>query len=216
MKLWKKGKKVVALLTHHTDAVNHTLQSTETALVSYLDGLPDPDQTLNAAVDRAESEADLIRREIQKTLYAGAYLPRLREDIFHLVDQVDRIADTAESCSDFFTIQHPEIPPEYKDAFRELIQMTLGNFEPFRQAMRVYFKPKGKLDEVLEYCEEASKMESLVDRQEEILSTQIFSSNLDLAHKMHLQGCVKKITHLSDCTEDAADLLMRVAIKSVV
>jgi len=35
-------------------------------------------------------------------MYSGAYLPLLREDILHLLEQLDKIADGAESCCDFF------------------------------------------------------------------------------------------------------------------
>ena len=162
MKLWKKEKKVVDLIMRHVAAIQDTLEAAGSALNQYLDGKTDQ-ADLNKEVDRLESKADDLRREIQNTLYAGAYLPNLREDVFQLVEALDDIADASESCVDFFSNQRPEIPDEFAADFRKLVKAAEKNFAPLEEAVGAYFKPKGKLKDLREHCSKVGSEESKTD-----------------------------------------------------
>jgi len=90
-------------------------------------------------VDQIESETDSVRREIIGKLYSGAYLPSLRSDILHLVEHMDKIADGAEACCDFFLDQRPEIPQEMKSNFFTIMERSISTFCPLKRSGRFIF-----------------------------------------------------------------------------
>ena len=52
--------------------------------------------------DNIESNADLVRYDLRDKLYSGAYLPLLQEDIYKLIESIDKVANAGEACCDFF------------------------------------------------------------------------------------------------------------------
>ena len=60
----------------------------------------------------------------------------------------------------------------------------------------------------------ASGME--VDEIEEEFTRALFASDLEMAKKLHLKQMLRDLVHITDVTEDAADALDVVAIRSVV
>jgi uncharacterized protein Yka (UPF0111/DUF47 family) len=59
-------------------------------------------------------------------------------------------------------------------------------------------------------------MESELDEVEWQLSQRIFSTELDLAHKMHLRQLIDVIVAISDIAEDAAEVLETLVVKKQV
>jgi predicted phosphate transport protein (TIGR00153 family) len=99
MFFFKKEKEVVELLLKHLDVVEECLTTGIKTIQTYLKGNTREANDLAKQVDKIESKADLIRYEIRDKLYAGAYLPRLREDIYRLVVAVDEVEISGETCS---------------------------------------------------------------------------------------------------------------------
>jgi len=216
MRIFKKEKKVVSLVKHHLEAVESCVETVADALEHYVQGdLTEAEKRARQAND-AESEADGFHREIRDALFSGAYLPLIREDIHHLVESVDRVANGAEDCSDFFLGQRPEIPGEMRAAFIDIVRVSFGIVNPLTEALSVYFKPKGKMEDVRAHTKEVSRQESIVDTKEWDLTREIFSSALDLSHKLHLKLALDHIVEVPDRAEDAADRLELTGLKSVI
>ena len=55
-------------------------------------------------IHKTESEADTVRRKIELMLYQGAFLPIYREDYIVLLELIDKVANMAESASDFILL----------------------------------------------------------------------------------------------------------------
>ena len=138
MFLFKKEKEVVDLLLKHLDVVEVCLTTGIKTIQTYLKGDTKEAKELAKEVDKIESEADLIRYEIRDKLYAGAYLPRLREDIYRLVEAVDEVVNAGETCSDFFLNQRPVIPEELKVMFRPQSRNPWALFLPLSIRLRVF------------------------------------------------------------------------------
>ncbi len=161
-------------------------------------------------VDRLESEADGVLREIMATLHQGAFLPILRKDIFRLAYAVDKVANAAESFCDFCLSQRPDIPASLRPAF---LDITLANIEMFpllRQAVEIIklgsFGWAGESDSPFPgLLTRISMEESNIDDLEWKLTRDIFRSDLPLANKMHLHELLNHINRISDLIEDAAD-----------
>ncbi len=216
MKIFKKEKKVVALVKQHLEAVELCVETVADTLEHYVLGDLTKAEERAQQADDAESMADDFRSEIRDTLFSGAYLPLIREDIHHLVESVDWVANGAENCSDFFLGQQPEIPEELREAFIDIVRASFGIVKPLTKALSIYFKPKGKVKDVRAHTKEVGEQESIVDAKEWELTRAIFGSSLDLAHKLHLKLALDQIVDVPDRAEDAAERLELTGLKSVI
>jgi predicted phosphate transport protein (TIGR00153 family) len=215
MKIFKKEQKVVDLALEYLEVSTQCVASGEQAVSSYLAGKLGSASEIRQDVRQLEARADELRRAIGDMLYSGAYLPLIRGDIYSLVDCFDRVPNAAEACATFFISERPDVPDEYVEAFRDILGTSFGTIHPLREAVKEFFDPKGRLEDVRAHTVKTSVEESIVDDSEWELTNAIFDSPLDLARKLHLRKALERIVHVSDRAEDAGDQLGLVAVKSV-
>lgn len=216
MLLFKKEKKVIELILKHLDTVEESMKTSLRSIDFYL-----KDDISHAKVHARnarslESEADLIRHDIRDQLYSGAYLPLLREDIYKLVESIDKVSNAGEACCDFFLNQRPPVPEEMRPHFLAVAKDSLGIIDLLKLAVLCYFKGECKIEVVREHTKEVGLQESRVDKLEWDLTKEIFTSSLDYAHKLHLKLCLDSIVEASDRAEDAADQLELATLKAMV
>ncbi len=212
---FKKEKEVVGLITQHLDKVELCLSTALKTLRTYLKGDTSEAKALALEVDAIETQADLIGYDIRDKLYSGAYLPLLREDIYKLVEGIDKVANAAESCCDFFLNQRPAIPDELKSDFLVAIQESLGIIAPLKRSVLCFLKGQCPIEVVRADTKEVGVKESELDLIEWDLTRDIFTSSLDYSHKIHLKLCLDTIVEVSDRAEDAADQLELTTLKSM-
>ena len=216
MFFYKKEKEVVGLLIKHVDIVEECLATGIKTIQTYLKGEMREAKDMAKQVDTIESQADLVRHEIRDKLYAGAYLPRLREDIYRLVESVDEVANKAEHCCDFFLNQRPEIPENLKIMFLASVQESLGIILPLKHSIMCFLKGECPIEVSRQHAKEVGLQESDVDTIEWNLTREIFTSPLEYSHKIHLKLCLDAIVRVSDRAKVAADQLDLVILKSMV
>jgi predicted phosphate transport protein (TIGR00153 family) len=160
-----------------------------------------------------ESVADGLRRDIETQLYSQTLIPESRGDVLGLIETLDHVLNLCESCLWAFDIEEPEIPEEYRPLFLELTEMVVQSVEALARSARAFFRDFERVThhnhKVMFYEKEADKVSTTLKRQ-------IFSSDLDLAHKMHLRYFVENIDNIADWAEDVADRLAIYAIKRSV
>jgi len=217
MLVFKKEKKVIKLAERYIASMVECVASARDAIQCYLGEMDGEPEELHLRVRHLESSADAIRLEIRNTLYSGAYVPLIREDIHKVIALLDRVANAAEAACDFVIYQKPDIPSMLHPAFKEILKVSFGITKPLKKGALGYFEPKGKMDAIREHAQEVGRQESKVDELESNLTKAIFdSTQLDLSRKLHLQECLNRITAVSDRAENAADQLELAALKSVV
>lgn len=216
MLIFKKEKHVRKLVLAHLNEVQECLMETRCVLEEYNAGKLDEVRQRADRVIEIESRADTLERQIREALLDGAFLPHIRSDVYRLVEAVDSIAGKSEDVARFLSGQTPNIPEEFQADLIVLFRRSLDCFEELRKALRDYFKPKGKIENLHEHVSRVGDTETEVDQLETELARQIFSSSLDLAEKIHLEQLVKRIADLADLSEDAADELEYAAMKSVM
>ena len=195
---FKKEKEVIELILKHLELVEDSLKTGIRTIEFYLDDDSSEAKVLGRKVRSEESEADIVRYEIRDKLYSGAYLPLLREDIYKLIESIDKVGNAGEACCDFFLNQRPLIPAEMKPHFVAVAQESLGIIDNLKLAVLCYFKGECKIEVVREHTKEISLQESRVDKLEWDLTKEIFTSSHDFAHKMHLKHCLDHIVEVSD------------------
>jgi predicted phosphate transport protein (TIGR00153 family) len=213
---FKKEKEVIELIIKHLELVEDSLKTGIRTIEFYLDDNISEAKVLGRKVRSEESEADIIRYDIRDKLYSGAYLPLLREDIYKLIESIDKVANAGEACCDFFLNQRPVIADEMKPAFVEVVRESLGIIDNLKLAVLCYFKGECKIETVREHTKEIGMQESRVDKLEWDLTKAILTSPMDLAHKLHLRLCLESIVEVSDRAEDAGDQLELATLKSMV
>jgi predicted phosphate transport protein (TIGR00153 family) len=216
MALFKKEKEVVELILKHLELIVESLESGLKTIEFYLDDNISDAKVWARKTRSDESEADLIRHDIRDKLYLGAYLPLLREDVYKLVESIDRVGNAAEACADFFLNQRPLIPAEMKPHFLAISTESLGIAGSLKLAVMCYLKGDCKIETVRDHTREIGLQESRVDKHEWDLTKEIFISELDFAHKTHLKHCLDAIVEVSDRAEDAGDQLELATLKSMV
>lgn len=213
--LFKKEKKVIELILKHLDLVVDSLKSGIQAVECYLNDDIGNAKRLAREVSSIESNADLVRYDLRDKLYSGAYLPLLREDIYKLIESIDKVANAGEACCDFFLNQRPKVLDELKPAFIEVVNESLGIADNLKFAVLCYFKGECKIETVREHTKEIGMQESRVDKLEWDLTKAIFTSDMDFARQLHLKLCLDHIVEVSDRAEDAGDQLELATLKSV-
>jgi predicted phosphate transport protein (TIGR00153 family) len=216
MALFKKEKEVVELILKHLDLIVETMDSGLKTIEFYLDDNISDAKVWARKTRSDESEADLIRHEIRVKLYLGAYLPLLREDVYKLVESIDKVGNAAEACADFFLNQRPLIPEEMKSPFLAISTESLGIAGSLKLAVMCYLKGDCKIETVRDHTREIGLQESRVDKFEWDLTKEIFNCQLDFAHQLHLKLCLDSIVEVSDRAEDAGDQLELATLKAMV
>ena len=213
---FKKEKKVIELILKHLDLAVDSLKSGIQTIEFYLNDDIGNAKRLAREVRSIESDADLVRYGLRDKLYSGAYLPLLREDIYKLIESIDKVANAGEACCDFFLNQRPRIPDELKSAFIGVVTESLGIADNLKLAVLCYFKGECKIETIRAHTKEIGLQESRVDKLEWDLTKAILTSPMDLAHQLHLRLCLENIVEVSDRAEDAGDQLELATLKSMV
>jgi predicted phosphate transport protein (TIGR00153 family) len=216
MILFKKEKEVIELILKHLNLIVETMESGLKTIEFYLDDNIGDAKVWARKTRSEESEADLVRHEIRDKLYLGAYLPLLREDVYKLVESIDKVGNAAEACADFFLNQRPSIPKEMKSHFLEISKESMGIADSLKLAVMCYLKGDCKIETVRDHTREIGLQESRVDKFEWDLTKEIFISELDFARQTHLKHCLDSIVEVSDRAEDAGDQLELATLKSMV
>lgn len=216
MKIFKREKHVRKLVMAHLDEVFECLKETRSVLEDYTTGNVESVRERSLHVIEIESRADELERQIRNALLDGAFLPHIRSDVYRLVEAVDSVAGKSEDVARFLRTQSPKIPQSIEMDLMHLFRRSLDCFQELRKALRDYFKPKGRIENLHEHVGRVSEIETEVDQIESEVAANVFNSDLDLSEKIHLEQLVKRIADLADLSEDAADELEYAAMKSVM
>jgi len=214
MILFKKEKEVIELILQHVDKVEECIKVGITTLQAYLKDDIQSAKQLARETDRLEGVADMIRHDVRDKLYSGAYLPLLREDIYKMVEGMDKVCNACEACCDFFLNQRPIIPDEMKQSFLIAVQESFGIIAPLRHAVMCFVKGVCPIEVTRQHSKEVGLKESNLDSIEWDVTKEIFSADISYGHKIHLKLCLDAIIRVSDRAENAADQLELTAIKS--
>jgi len=161
-------------------------------------------------MDEIEARGDNLRRDIETKLYVHTLIPDLRGDVLSLLEHVDNIINIYEANLFRFSIQQPDIPAEFNKGFHKLTDVVITCVESLVFASRSFFRD---INTVRDHVRKVLYYESEADRISTKLQRKIFSSEIDLTRKRHLQYFVEHIDELANSAEDVADEISIYAIK---
>ncbi|MBT3559019.1 MAG: DUF47 family protein [Rhodospirillales bacterium] len=164
-------------------------------------------------VNALESEADHLRRSIERQLYEHTLIPESRGDVLGLVENLDSIINQLEGTLWNFSIETPDIPEEFHADYMALAEMSVMAVEHVVMASRSFFT---NVEEANNHTHKVMFYEKETDKISTKLKRAIFATDLELSHKAHLRNFVEHIDNAADSAEDVADRLAIYVIKRTV
>ncbi len=76
-----------------------------------------------------ETEADELRNQLHEQLALKVLLPMRREDLFHILEYQDAIADRTEDVAAVLTVRDMRLPESLMKEIREYVEQVLRNCE---------------------------------------------------------------------------------------
>lgn len=161
-------------------------------------------------VQRAESKADTLRKEIERVLYKNELLPDSRGDLLSLLEWLDKVANRLESVIRSMNLRKVEVPDEIKGDIKSMLVPTETCVETLLTAVRLLFSEPSKSKPA---TDDVDRLETECDQLQHATIRKIYEMELTLAEKMQLETLINDISSIADRCEDAASAVEIMAIK---
>ena len=213
--LFKKSNHSIELIENFLNIVDQSVLIFKEGVKNYLYNEFDRFNSNLETLAKLESNADVLRKEIENTLYTQSIMPQLRGDILRLLEDFDKLIDLSKKNLFQFDVESPMIPQELNQDFVRLTQISVSAAESVIPAAKLYFRDpigvKEQLHRVYFYEKETDILADSVRRK-------IFKEmpDLKLSEKFHLRYFSLHIEIISDTAEALADLLSIMAIKRTI
>jgi len=208
--MFKRTKELESQIDQFCDKVVEGAMSFKIGIASFLDGNFSAFEDKLKQVNELESQADTLRRDVERRLYEQTLIPESRGDVLGLLENMDTILNNCEGAMWQFAIEKPEIPPEFHADYRGLVNASVEAVDALVSASRAFFRG---MAEVTDHMHKVLFFEKEGDKVSTRLKMAIFAGELDLAHKAQLRNFVEHIDDIADTAEDVADRLAIYAIK---
>jgi len=220
----KKEQEAFKELGAHADAVYETA----VMLTKLVQGLSKYDHALieKAAADISvqEYEADKRRRRFECDLYAGAFLPLYRSDLFNLAERVDMVADEVKHLGQVMARREKlcttlkkasnrnKKVPELIDGAKKLIAKTIETVECLTNAVKALGTD---VEKAANLARQTDKLEEEVDAIEDQLIRSVFDleRSLDPITVLQLKDVIMWTGRIANWAEDAGDIITMIAMK---
>jgi predicted phosphate transport protein (TIGR00153 family) len=176
----------------------------------YMEGRTDEFEECLATLDKSETDADHLRRDIETRLYTHTLIPESRGDVLGLLETIDDVLNRSEENLLEYSVEKPEFLPEISDLYLELTESTVACIEAMIMATRAYFRdPKSTRDHIAK----ARFHEKEADGIAEKIKRMVFATDIELSQKMHHRYFALHIDQIADAAEDVCDRLAIATIK---
>ena len=202
----KKTNKLIDDIDRYFDLLGQSVQVFKAGLKNYLYSNVNEFNENLMQMSAIDSDADVLRREIENALYTQTTLVRSRGDIMRLFEKTRNIIDMLNDSLFQFEIETPFVPSELNPEFMKLTDFSTLSVEAVVPAVKAYFKaPETVLDEISRtyfYGKEAVKYSQTIKRT-------VFNNmpSLKLSEKFHLRYFALHIENLAKGAENVADQL---------
>ena len=170
-------------------------------------------QAFQEALDelqKIESRADELRREIENNLYRKTLIPDLRSDVALLIETADRLINKQETIGLHLQIEQPDIPLAVHPELLELLDAVGNTIDHTLLCARSFFSD---LRRVQEYHQKVIMYESDADKLCTRAKTKLFETDLPLMNKVQLRYFFDRIDQVANLAEDISDRISIFTLK---
>jgi uncharacterized protein len=213
--MFAKANKSIELINKFLNCIDQSLLLFKDGVKNYLYKNAGNFSSNLQSLANCEMESDVLRREIENTLYTQSLMPQLRGDIMRLLEEMDNLIDQAKKNLFQFDVEMPNIPGELIPDLIKLTQISTSAAESVIPAAKSYFSEPAN---VTEKIHRVYFFEKETDLLADVIRRKIFREmpELKLSEKFHLRYFTLHIENISDIAEKVADLLTIMAIKRTV
>lgn len=214
MKLFfgKKEKKIINMFKDHLEKVEEGIELLDDLVHAYIK--KENFKQLCEKISQIENQADILRRDIEKEMYNGGFLPNFRGDLLGIIENVDKVMNKTESVSDIFYYEGPFIPEELAEEFVKLSEEIIKTYKNLKSAIEFIFD---NIDNASEIIKKVETSEHNADIHEKNIKETVFKMNLALSQKLHIKQVCENMGDIADRAENTSDrlniLLMKRNIK---
>lgn len=171
----------------------------------YLEGEEEDYEREAELMREIETQADEARRQVELTIYSGAFMPIHREDYLNLAETIDRVADNSVSVANLLQLTRVGIPEKARERIYGMIEKTIKCVDTLQECVSVCLKDRKRASGVARRVEE---FEEAIDKEEFDLRSSLYKMRIGGYEKILLNDLVEKIGNISDTAEDASDLIV--------
>jgi predicted phosphate transport protein (TIGR00153 family) len=179
----------------------------------YIEGERSEFENRSEELDKIESDADILRRNIENKLYSQTLIPETRGDVLGLLESTDHVLNITSETLYHFAIESPEFLSEINHLYIDLTEACTKTMENLVMAIRAYFSDisnvRDLINKVIFYEKESDKLGKKIKEE-------IFNQDIELSRKLHLRYFVDRLEKIADLAEDVSDRLAIAAIKRSV
>ena len=208
--IFKRTKELETQIDQFCDKVDEGAMSFKLGIRAYLDDNFAAFEDKLKQVNELESQADALRRGVERRLYEQTLIPESRGDVLGLLENMDTILNNCEGTMWQFAIEKPDIPAEFRVDYRDLVDASVKAVDALVSASRAFFRGQA---EVTDHMHKVMFFEKEGDKVSTRLKMAIFAGELDLARKAQLRNFVEHVDDIADTAEDVADRLAIYSIK---
>ncbi len=211
--LFKKIKNLEAQIDNYLDMVVKGGFLFKQGIKYFLEEQTDEFESRLVSIDTTESDADNLRRKIEKRLYTETLIPESRGDVLGLLEACDKVLNKTAETLHQFSVEIPFILPEVKNFYIELTDISVSALEEMVAAVRSYFTD---INHVRDHINKVQLYESESDKIAEKIKRIVFRSDIRLSQKMHMRYFALHIESIADEAEDVCDRLSIAAVKRFI
>ena len=208
----KKSNKLIDDIDRYFDLMDQAVLVFKDGVRNYLySNTNEFDENL-MKMSAVDSEASVLRKEIENALYTQTALVRSRADIMRLFEKTRNITSILNDSLFQFEIETPFIPKELNPEFMKLTEFSTLAVEAVVPAAKAYFKAP---DTVPDKISRAYFYEKEAVRYSQTIKRTVFHNmaSLKLSEKFHLRYFALHIENLAKAAENVADQLAVMAIR---
>jgi len=206
----KQNEAVKTRIREYCELIRKTVAEFKRMIEEYIDW-DKHFKELSRKVHSMEHEADVIRREIERAMYEGAFLPAYRGDYINLLETLDRVANKAEEAGDTLYLMRPDIPEEIRADLVRIAELTVQAFERVPDAVMRVLGGDTEIQEVDSFVEE---MEQEIDKIQFNITRMLFKKlDIEKVDALMVKLLIDQICSVSDRIENVMDKLSIIAIK---
>ncbi len=211
--LFKKIKNLEAQIDNYLDMVVKGGFLFKQGIKYFLEEQTEEFESRLVSIDTTESDADNLRRKIEKRLYTETLIPESRGDVLGLLEACDKVLNKTAETLHQFSVEIPFILPEVKNYYLELTDISVSALEEMVAAVRSYFTD---INQVRDHINKVQLYESESDKIAEKIKRIVFRSDIRLSQKMHMRYFALHIESIADEAEDVCDRLSIAAVKRFI
>jgi predicted phosphate transport protein (TIGR00153 family) len=208
--LFKKIKNLEAQIDDYLDMVVKGGFLFKQGIKYFLDGQTEEFESRLENINKTESDADILRREIETKLYIETLIPESRGDVLGVLEACDKVLNMTAETLHQFSVEIPFILDEVKNYYIELTKISIDAMEEMVAAIRSYFK---NINQVRDHITKVQLYETESDKIAAKLKRIVFRTDIELSQKMHMRYFALHIESIADESEDVCDRLSIAAIK---